>query len=255
MMSASLLALLLSGTPAALPWGPMTEIERKAKVARLSREEIETALRNTPSELLLNLSAQAILALGPYQYIMVKQERINGTLQGEQTIRTTIQEEPNAIRLEYLKGPAAGRKLIYNSTVKKKEFRVREAGFLSIVGKLWIPIDSELTKADSNHTVAEAGLGSLVRRLQLDQKRAGATLSVEHEGWNAQGYFCSMYVLPNGGKGFDNAKTRVCTDPQAGVPMKIEGFDAAGGLIERYAFSELKAVTLERDTFDPETGL
>ncbi|MDP1821936.1 MAG: DUF1571 domain-containing protein [Archangium sp.] len=254
-MTAPLLALLLTGTLAAAPWGPMTEAERKAHVARLSKEEIEAGLRTTPPDLLLRLSAQAIVALGPYQYIMVKQERIRGTLQGEQTIRTTIQEDPNAIRLEYLKGPSAGRKLIYNSTIKKNEFRVREAGFLAIVGRLWIPLDSDLTKNDSNHTVAEAGLGSLVRRLQLDQKRAGATLLVEHEGWNASGHFCSMYVLPDGGKGFDNAKTRVCTDVQAGVPMKIEGFDAAGGLIERYAFSDLKPITLEKNTFDPETGL
>lgn len=254
-MIAPLLALMLTGTLAASPWGPMTEAERKLKVARLSRAEIEAALRNTSPEVLLGLSAQAILSLGPYQYLMVKQERIRGALQGEQTIRTTIQEEPNAIRLEYLKGPSAGRKLIYNSLVKKKEFRVREAGFLAIVGRLWIPIDSELTKNDSNHTVPEAGLGSLVRRLQQDQVRAGAGLGVEHEGWNADGYFCSVYVLPNGGKGFDNARTRVCTDPTAGVPMKIEGFDPVGGLIERYAFSELKPVTLERTTFDPENGL
>lgn len=253
-MTSPLLSLLLTGTLAA-PWGPMTETERQAKVAKMSRDEIESALRTSPPDLLLGLSAQAIVALGPYQYIMVKQERIRGTLQGEQTIRTTIQETPNAIRLEYLKGPSAGRKLIYNSTVKKNEFRVREAGFLAIVGKLWIPLDSDLTKNDSNHTVAEAGLGSLVRRLQADQKRAGASLVVEHEGWNASGHFCSMYLLPNGGKGFDNAKTRVCTDPQAGVPMKIEGYDAKGGLIERYAFSDLKPITVEKNTFDPETGL
>ena len=103
--------------------------------------------------------------------------------------------------------------------------------------------------------MAEAGLGSLVRRLQLDQKRAGTTLGVEYEGWNEAGHFCSMYVLPDGGKGFDNAKTRVCTDVQAGVPMKIEGFDAAGALIERYAFSDLKQITVETNTFDPEPGL
>lgn len=254
-MSAPLLTLLLTGTLAATPWGPMTEAERKLKVSKLSRDEIEGALRSTSPDVLLGLSAQAILALGPYQYLMVKQERIRGTMQGEQTIRTTIQESPNAIRLEYLKGPSAGRKLIYNSLVKKKEFRVREAGFLAIVGRLWIPIDSDLTKNDSNHTVAEAGLGSLVRRLQQDQKRAGSSLSVEHEGWNADGHFCSVFVLPDGGKGFDNAKTRVCTDAMAGVPMKIEGFDPVGGLIERYAFSELKSVTLEPNTFDPETGL
>lgn len=247
--------LFLTLIMAATPWGPMTEAERKAKVATMTKDEIAIALRTTPPDLLLNLSAQAILALGPYQYIMVKQERIRGTLQGEQTIRTTIQEVPNAIRLEYLKGPSAGRKLIYNSTLKQNEFRVREAGFFAIVGRIWIPLDSDLTRNDSNHTVAEAGLGSLVRRLQLDQKRAGATLAVEYEGWNEAGHFCSMYVLPNGGKGFDNAKTRVCTDVQAGVPMKIEGFDAAGALIERYAFSDLKPISIDTNTFDPETGL
>ena len=250
-----ILALILTSTLATGPWGPMTEAERKVKVDKLSREEIEAILRSTPPSLLLTLSAQAVVALGSYQYIMVKQERIRGTLLGEQTIRTTIQEAPNAIRLEYLKGPAAGRKLIYNTAIKKNEFRVREAGFFAIVGRLWIPLDSDLSKNDSNHTVAEAGLGSLVRRLQADQKLAGARLGVEHEGWNADGYFCSMYVLPDGGKGFDSAKTRVCTDPLVGVPMKVECFDGEGTLVERYAFSELKPFTVEKNTFDPETGL
>jgi hypothetical protein len=78
---------------------------------------------------------------------------------------------------------------------------------------------------------------------------------VEHEGWTDAGHFCSLYVLPDGGKGFDNAKTRVCFDPIAGVPMKIEGFDAKGGLIERYAFSALKQVAVDKTLFDPEAGL
>lgn len=250
----TLLALLLASTLAA-PWGPMTEAERKEKVSRLSKEELEDAFRTTPPDLLLSLGAQTIIAMGPYQYIMVKQERVRGTLRGEQTIRTSIQEEPSAIRLEYLKGPSAGRKLIYSSTVKKKEFRVRESGFFAIVGRLWIPLDSDLAKSDSNHTVVEAGLGSLVRRLQADLKRAGEALTVEHEGWNAAGHFCSMFVLPDGGKGFDNARTRVCTDVQANVPILIEGFDVAGGLLERYAFSEVKPFNVEKNTFDPETGL
>jgi hypothetical protein len=249
------LGVFLAASLAAGPASPMTEAERKANVAKLSKEELENFLRSTPPDVLLGLSAQAVASLGTYQYVMVKQERINGALQGEQTIRTTIQEDPSAIRLEYLKGPSAGRKLIYNSTVKKDEFRVREAGFLAIVGRLWIPMKSDLTKGDSNHTVAEAGLGALVRRLQADQKRGGSTITVEHEGWNATGLFCSLYTLPNGGKGYDNAKTRICTDPQAGVPMKVEGFDAEGKLLERYAFSDLKPFKAEKNTFDPETGL
>lgn len=254
-MIAPFFSLLLASTLTATPKPPMAEPERRAHVAKLSREELETYLKTTPSDVLLALSAQAVASLGPYQYVMVKQERINGRMQGEQTIRTTIREEPNAIRLEYLKGPSAGRKLVYNAEVRKKEFRVRESGVLSIMGRMWIPVDSQVTKGDSNHTVPEAGLGSLVRRLQQDNARAGTQIGVTYEGWTAEGHFCTLYTLPNGGQGFDNAKTRICTDPIAGVPMKVEGFDAQGGLIERYAFSELKPITPESATFDPENGL
>jgi Protein of unknown function (DUF1571) len=248
-------ALIITAILAAAPWGPMTEAERKQRVAATSHEELEAIIRATPPELLLQLGAQAVNALGAYQYLMVKQERINGSLQGEQTILTTIREEPNAIRLEYIKGPSAGRKLIYNSTVKKTEFRVREPGFLSIIGRLWIPLNSDLTKNDSNHTVAEAGIGSLVRRLQHDQAVAGPRLGIEHEGWTDKGHFCSVYTLPDNGKGFDHAKTRVCFDPLIGVPMKIEGFNAKGDLLERYAFSDLKPIAVDTKIFDPETGL
>jgi len=253
----SLLALTLAAQ-ALIHQTPLTlvsEAERKAMVTKMSRTELENTLKTTPSQVLLSLSAQSVKALGSYSYVMVKQERINGTLQGEQTIRTTIREEPNAIRLEYLKGPAAGRKLIYNSEVKKDEFRVREAGLVSIFGRLWIPVKSDLTKGDSNHTVPEAGLGALVRRLQADGQRAGDRISVKHEGWTEGGHFCSLYILPDGGKGFDNASTRVCYDPLLGVPMKVEGFDAKGGLIERYSFSDVKAVSADENTFDPEKGL
>lgn len=250
----ALLPLLLSTSLAAGPWGMMTEAERKQRVAKLSKTELEADLRVTPPEVLLALSAQAVKALGTYQYLMVKQERIRGKLHAEQTIRTSIQEDPNAIRLDYLKGPSAGRSLIFNSTIRTKEFCVREAGFLSVVGRLWIALDSDLTKSDSNHTVAEAGLGALVRRLQTDQKRAGDSLAVKHEGWTGA-HFCSVYTLPVREGSLDNASTRVCIDPALGVPMKIEGFDTKGDLIERYVFSELKALTPDAKTFDPETGL
>lgn len=249
-----MLSLIAAITLASSPWIGLTETERRASVAKMSKEEIEQAIRGTTSDALLKMSEKAITALGPYQYVMVKQERIRGALQGEQTIRTSIQDSPNAIRLEYLKGPAMGRKIIFNASVKKAEFRVREAGLLSII-PIWLPIDSELVKGDSNHTVPEAGLGSLVRRLQLDQGRAGERLQVKHEGWTDGGHFCSVFSLPDGGKGFDHASTRICMDPKAGLPMKVEGFDAKGALIERYAFSDVKSITVDANTFDPEKGL
>ncbi len=252
-MSFSALALCLA--LAASPPLPLSEAERKAQVAAMTKEQLAAFLTTTAPATLLALSNQAVMSLGPYSYLMAKSERINGRMQPTQTVRTTVRELPMAIRLDYLKGPSAGRVVIYDSAVKKDEFRVREPGFLSIIGKLWIPLDSAVTKNDSNHTVAEAGLGNLVRRLQADQARGGARIVVTHEGWNDKGHFCALYVLPDGGKGFDNASTRVCTDALAGIPAKVEGFDAAGALLERYEFSELRPVSPEPTTWDTEKGL
>lgn len=248
--------LLLTLTLAAVPTTPaelaaMTEADRRARLSQLSREEVEQVLRDTPPDALLKLSATAINALGTYEYTMVKEERINGTVKPAQTILVTIQEAPQAIRLEYLKGPGAGRKVIFNAAVKAKAFKVREAGFLSFA-PMRLDVNSPLAKGDSNHTVPEAGLGALVRRLQGEQARAAGKLTVTHEGWRDDGQFCSLYVS---GAKTEHASTRICTDPKLGVPMRVEGFDPQGQLLERYVFSGLKPVRADSKTFDPDQGL
>lgn len=247
-----ILTLALSAaptTPAEL--AAMTEPDRRARIAQMSRDEIALVLRDTPPDALLKLSETAINALGVYQYTMVKEERIGGSVKPAQTIVVTIQESPQAIRLEYVKGPGAGRKVIFNSTVKKNAFKVREAGFLSFA-PMWLDVNSPLAKGDSNHTVPEAGLGELVRRLQREQARAAGKLTVTHEGWRDDGQFCSLFVS---GAKTDHASTRICTDVKLGVPMRVEGFDPKGQLLERYVFSDLKPITADSKTFDPEKGL
>ncbi len=250
------MVLFLTFALAAAPTTPaelaaMSETDRRARMASMSKEDVEQVLRSTPPDALLKLSETAINALGVYQYTMVKEERINGTIPPAQTILVTIQEAPQAIRLEYLKGPGAGRKVIFNSAVKKKEFKVREAGFLSFA-PMWLDVNSPLAKGDSNHTVPEAGLGALVRRLQSEQARAVGKLTVTHEGWKDDGQFCSLYVSA---AQTDHASTRICTDPKLGVPMRVEGFDKKGALLERYVFSGLKPFTADSKTFDPDKGL
>jgi hypothetical protein len=101
--------------------------------------------------------------LGTYRMKMVKQERVDGTLLDPQEIITTVQETPFAIRMDYVGGPGKGRVLLYNPAIKKDRFRVRESGFLSIVGAIWIDVDSSFAKKESNHTVKDGGLGNLAR--------------------------------------------------------------------------------------------
>lgn len=239
------------------PPKPLTEVseaERRARVASMSKEELAAFMKETPGEALVKMGQRAVAALGTYTYTMTKQERVGGKLLDEQIISTTLREAPFAVRLEFVGGPAKGRKVVYNPAVKADEFRVREAGFFSIAGRLWIKLDSGLAKKDSNHTAKESGLGNLLKRFERDQalaKQKGG-LTINHEGFDKKGLYCAVYVMPNKGQGFDSASTRICTDIAAGVPARVEGYDAAGQLLERFEFSDVKKAAATDDTFDPD---
>jgi hypothetical protein len=250
-MLLGLLAFALAGSPLS---GALSDAERKAAIAKSTPEELEQAMKETPVPMLLEMGTRAVDALGTYSYRMKKSERINGAMHEEQEIVTTIREKPFAARLEFINGPGKGRRVLFNSEIRKRDFRVKEPGFLKIFGGLWIDVDSSLAKKDSNHTILEAGLGNLLRRFKRDHDRAVPLggFAVKHEGWNAKGSFCSIWVSPNKGVGFDSASTRICTDLKTGLPSKVESYDVKGTLIETYEFYDAKKVTLSDAFLKPE---
>jgi hypothetical protein len=253
MVTMHLIATLLLAASPAVARAPATEAERAALVRRASRDELAAFLRDTPPEVLLAVSERAIDALASYTYVMAKQERVQNRLLDEQVIHVSAKERPFAVRLEFLRGPASGRVVLYNRSVNPGQFRVREAGFLRIAGPLWLPLDSPFAKGDSNHAANDAGLGSLVRRLRRELARATLQggVRVTDEGWSPAGHYCQLYVMPNGGKGFGSARTRLCTDPALGVPVRVESYDGAGSLTERFVFSDIKRQSLSDAVFDP----
>jgi Protein of unknown function (DUF1571) len=218
---------------------------------RSVRDQFEWDIMNLGRMEFLAISEANIDQLGTYRMKMVKQERVDGKLLEAQEIITTVQETPFAVRLDFAAGPGKGRVILYNSALKKDRFRVRETGFLSIVGAIWLDVDSGFAKKESNHTITDSGLGSLARRFRRDQARSLAEggFVEKHEGWNTKGSWCGLYLSPNGGKGWDSFSTRICTDPVTRFPSKVEAFDAAGRLTERYEFSNVEKVTLPKDYF------
>jgi hypothetical protein len=224
-------------------------------VKNASKDELAQTMQQAPPKTLITLGKRAVASLGTYSYRMAKTERINGQLLDEQTVDVFVKESPFAVRLEFVKGPSSGRKVLYNSKSRAAEFRVRESGFLSIFGKLWIDVDSSLAKSDSNHSVKEAGMGRLLDRFESDLVRGEGQggFKIVHEGWSSDGVWCAMYLPPNAGKGFSAFKTRICSDLLQGLPVKVEGFDAKENLLERYRFSDVKAVTKPDTFFDPDS--
>jgi Protein of unknown function (DUF1571) len=239
---------------AAAPAGWTTDADRRAFVATASTDQIGLLLTSTPPDVLLTIAERAVTALGTYTYVMAKQERVKGTLIDEQVVNVSARETPFAVRLDYVRGPSSSRKVLYNSKLKAADFAVHEAGFFSFAGTFWLPLDTPLAKSDSNHSVKEAGLGSLVRRLKKEVEKANAAggLTTTAEGWVGR-RFCLLYAMPNGGKGFDAAKTRVCTDFAVGVPVLVESFDAENRVTERFAFSDVAPAELPESVFDPKT--
>lgn len=249
-----MLSVLLAAALSAAPLGDISDEERKEIVSKATPDELAEAMRNVPVKDLIVMGQRAVKALGTYTYLMKKQERVGGEMLPVQDITTTIRETPFSARLEFVGGPGKGRKVLFNPGERKDQFRVREAGFLGIFGALWIDVESGLAKKDSNHTVREAGMGNLLSRFIRDIDKAAPLggFGVKHEGWNAKGHYCSIWISPNNGVGFDSAKSRICTDLKTGVPASVETWDAKGNALEVYEFSGFKKATPGADFFSGE---
>jgi hypothetical protein len=230
------------------------EAARRELVKSTGRQELERIMKDTSQAKLLAMGQRIIVGVNTYSYRMRKQERVKGELLPEQTIDMYVRESPFSVRLHFVKGPGAGRKLVFNPSVRSNEFRVREAGLLSVVGSIWLSVDSSFARSDSNHTIREAGIGPLLARLMHDTDRARPLggFQLVPEGWNDKGEYCGSYLSPLASPPFDYAKTRICTDLLSGVPMKVEGYGLKGELLEKWHFSDFKPDGYPAEFFDPE---
>lgn len=149
-----------------------------------------------------------------------------------QTIQLTIRERPQAIRAEFVAGPAAGRKVIYDSTVRRDEVRVREAGLLGLAGAVWLGIDNPLTRRDTNHPIVHLGFAPLIALLRADFERATrfGGFARQDDGFDREGRYCTRYTAPASATGLYAKAARIAVDPEQMLPTRVEVDDAKGPL-------------------------
>lgn len=250
-VAAALLAFLLAAPPVLSP--ELAGAERRAAVAAASRDELARAMRESSPEELVATSLALVERLGTYRVRMVKRERIGGSLRPAQEIDLFAREEPFAVRLHYVAGPARGRIVVYDPGAREDALRVRDGGLFSLLGAIWVGTGSRWARLDSNRSIREAGLGSLLRRFRRDLAHAAPLggFRIEHRGFDAEERYCMLWEAPAGGAGFEGARTLVCADLAAGIPGRVEAYDAKGALVEWYDFSDLAPVAVPDDFFDP----
>jgi hypothetical protein len=230
-------------TAGALGMSPSVRLEQWRA---LSRADLAAQLRATSPEELLALGREGVRRLGTYRCRLIKQERVEKKLLPAQTLELLVQPSPRALRLDYVDGPKAGRKVVWTDR-RPKEMLVREGGLLGVMS-LWVDVDGTLAHGDTNHRVVELGFAPLLDIIARDLGQGARYGGHQRhdDGFDAAGHYCMTFTAPPAAPALYAQRTRLCVDPKLAVPVEVEVDDRAG-LLERYRYTHIRA----NQTVDP----
>ncbi len=229
----------------------MTVAERRSAMSKLTSAELAAVLAKVSHHVLVAIGRQGVAALGTYRSRLSKRERVRGKMSDEQTIELVLRTEPFAFLLRFESGPSAGRRVLYNSEIRRSEVRIKEAGALGWAGALWLDLDNTLTRVDTNHRATEIGFSALLDLIEGDLKEAevkGARHLRRDEGIDGSGTYHSVFTAPPGALSLYAVSTRVGFDPIASLPTFVEVHDTLGHL-ETYRYSSIESVNVDDDFF------
>jgi hypothetical protein len=212
----------------------------------LAPADLAAQLRATSPHELLALGREGVRRLGTYRCRLVKQERVGSKLLPAQTLELLVQPAPRALRLDYVGGPKAGRKVVWTDR-RPKQMLVREGGLLGIMS-LWVDVDGSLAHGDTNHDVVQLGFAPLLDIIASDLGKGARYGGHQRhdEGFNAAGDYCMTFTAPPAASALYAQRTRLCVDASLAVPVEVEVHDRAG-LLERYRYTRIRA----NQTVDP----
>ena len=235
----------------------LTAMGHKNIAVKMSDEQISALYTGVGSDHLLN-ATRAFLSENPtYETVLLKQERINGTLNAiPDRMLIRFREKPLAIYIKWLdKGRHVGQEVIYDSSKDPRRIKAHAGGWLNILA-VNLTLDSGIVHAETRHDLTELGFGTLIGHLAADRALLAQNglstspvieRSVMHKG---KRYWENVYETPGPPK-YYTARARFLFDLQTGVPMLTEIFDQQGVLQERMEYESVNWINLGDETFDP----
>lgn len=207
-----------------------------------------------------------------YTALMIKQERVNGTLRPEETVRVKVRHRreqdgqviPKSFYL-YFEKPASvtGREVIWVEGRNDDHLTAHEGGIKNLFSVNLAP-DSFLAMAGNRYPITELGIETLMVRMiekgERDRKHGECSVSINRE-IEVDGQKCTLITIthPEKRDHFEFHQAKIYVNDEIDLPIGYEGFEwpeQPGGepvLIERYFYRELKVnVGLKDIDFDPE---
>jgi hypothetical protein len=208
--------------------------------AHTESPEAELLRRATTEDLIAN-ARDAIRAMGDYRARLTKTERIKGEVRPAQTIEVLVCRAPHAVRMEYVAGPKAGRRVVWRQDRRPTEILAREGGLLGLTS-LWLDSSGGLARGDTNHAVSEIGFAHVLEVMERDLANGKAHGGHVRKdlGRDASGLYRIEWVAPAGASGLYARRTRFGIDMNLRIPVDIEVFDSQG-FLERYEYKNVRA--------------
>ncbi|MBX6316382.1 MAG: DUF1571 domain-containing protein, partial [Isosphaeraceae bacterium] len=209
-------------------------------------------------------------AVPGYTAIFRKQERLNGTLREEQTLRMKVRHEPFAVYLKFL-APKAGKEVLYAEGQHDNKLIAHNGDWTRrLIPRLKVSPTDPLALADSRHPITEAGLLKLVNKLihfrQIDLEDPEAVTILDRTtDEHGRAWLRSTHYHPHYSPERPYQKTFILYDPETWLPLRITNYEWAHPgedsdeepvLVERYAYDDLRLdaplTSLDFDLSNPE---
>ncbi len=207
---------------------------------------------------ILDKARQRLDRIETYQLTLLGTERIGGSLTPAEEMVLSVRRNPKAVRLEWAKGSHKGREVLYRTDGPDNLMHVNMADMGLLRSTLALDPTSPLAMRNSRHPITEAGLDTIVEKLEsaLEQKdhpepKLGKLTYAGIE--TPEGYMGSCFkvvrVTPEGETWI------VDFDKTTGLPAVSQATSKTGQLLERYIFSNVVSNPPEladAQAFDPQ---
>jgi hypothetical protein len=184
-----------------------------------------------------------------YTCYMVAQERIRGELQPEHLTEMKMRVQPFSVYFRWLAPRKyVGQQVCYVHGRNGNKMRVHSKGLLGAIGFVNVDPNDPRVKENSRHTITEAGLGNMIRRLAVaweNERRLNETqVRIAEYEYNKRRCTRVEAVHPSSANGqFQNYRTVVYFDKELHLPIRIEMYDwprrggnPGGDLNESYSY-------------------
>jgi hypothetical protein len=203
----------------------------------------------------LRLIAQARAAYAgvrDYTCLLVKRERIGGSLTPDNVLQMKVRTAPFSVSLLWQEPRSlAGQEVCYVAGRNDGMMRVKSSGLLGAIGFVSLDPDDPRARQTSRHRITEAGLGNLIERFARgwEGERALGLTQVRLGTYEYNRRRCTRVetIHPSnpGGK-FLYYRNVVYFDQETHLPIRVESYDwprrpgDPGQLAEVFSYANLR---------------